>query len=84
METKNILEELYDLFQEKTPCWMDDMEILKAKKELETETFMDDTDKENAVLNYGIAYEKAGFRYVFLLAVRIMAQCINEVPVSIL
>ena len=45
---------------------------------------MDDTDKENAVLDYGSAYEKAGFRYGFVLAVRMMAQCINEIPVSVL
>ena len=30
MGTKDILEELYDLFQEKMPYNMDDMEILKA------------------------------------------------------
>lgn len=77
METKDILEELYDLFQEKMLCHIDDMEILKAKKKLET--LMSDTDKENAVLDYGIAYEKAGFRYGFVLAVRIMAQCIHEI-----
>ena len=82
MGTKDILEELYDLFQEKMPYNMDDMEILKAKKKLEA--LMDDTDKENAVLDYGIAYEKAGFRYGFVLAVRMMAQCINEIPVSVL
>lgn len=75
METQNILEELYDLFQEKMPYNRDDREILRAKKKLET--LMNDTDKENAVLDYGIAYEKAGFRYGFVLAVRIMSNCMD-------
>lgn len=75
MEAKNILDELYDLFQEKMPYNLDDAEILKAKKKLET--LMSDTDKENAVLDYGIAYEKAGFRYGFVLAVRIMSNCMD-------
>lgn len=75
MEAKNILDELYDLFQEKMPYNLDDMEILKAKKKLET--LMSDTNKENAVLDYGIAYEKAGFRYGFVLAIRIMSNCMD-------
>lgn len=75
MEAKNILDELYDLFQEKMPYNLDDAEILKAKKKLET--LISDTDKENAILDYGIAYEKAGFRYGFVLAVRIMSNCMD-------
>lgn len=77
METQNILEELYNLFQEKMPYNMDDMEILRAKKKLEA--LMGDVDREKDILDYGIAYEKAGFRYGFTLAIRIMAQCINEI-----
>lgn len=75
MEAKNILDELYDLFQEKMPYNLDDAEILKSKKKLET--LMSDTAKENAVLDYGIAYEKAGFRYGFVLAIRIMSNCMD-------
>lgn len=75
METKDILEEIYDLFQEKMTHSMNDREILRAKKELAA--LMGDTDKENAVLDYGIAYEKAGFRYGFVLAVRIMSNCMD-------
>ncbi len=63
MGTKDILEELYDLFQEKMPYNMDDMEILRAKKKLEA--LMGDVDRENDILDYGIAYEKADFRYGF-------------------
>lgn len=77
MKTQNILEELYDSFQEKMPYNMDDMEILRAKKKLEA--LMGDADREKDILDYGIAYEKAGFRYGFTLAIRIMAQCINEI-----
>ena len=75
METKNILEELYDLFQEKMPYNRGDREILKAKKKLET--LVNDTEKENALLDYGIVYEKAGFRYGFVLAVRILSNCMD-------
>ena len=77
METKDILEELYDLFQEKMPYYMDDMEILRAKKKLEA--MMGDADKEKAILDYGIAYEKSGFRYGFVLAVCIMSHCMTEI-----
>ncbi len=80
MKTKDILDGLYDLFQEKIPCHTDDMAILQAKKKLDT--LMDDSEAENAILDYGIAYEKAGFHYGFILAVCIMSQCINEIPVS--
>ena len=48
METQNILEELYDLFQEKMPYNRDDREILRAKKKLET--LVNDTEKESAIL----------------------------------
>ncbi len=81
MKTKNILDDLYNLFQEKMTCNADDMEIFQAKKKLDA--MLNDKDSENAVLDFGIAYEKAGFRFGFTLAVRIMAQCINEVPVSV-
>ncbi len=80
MEVKNILEEMYNLFQEKMPCSIDDTEIRKAKKKLDA--LIGNTDNEGAILDYGIAYEKAGFHFGFILAVRIMAQCMNEIPVS--
>lgn len=81
METKDILEELYDLFQEKMPYHIDDMGIRKAQKRLKS--LVEDETKKEAILNYGIAYEKSGFRYGFTLAVRIMAQCINEAPKAV-
>lgn len=77
METKDILTEIYGLFQEKMPCNSDDMEISRAKKRMDT--LLEDPDNENAILDYGVAYERAGFRYGFILAVRIMAQCINDI-----
>ncbi len=80
MKTKNILDEMYNLFQEKMPCSADDTEIRKAKKKLDA--LVGNTDNEGAILDYGIAYEKAGFRFGFTLAVRIMAQCMDEVTVS--
>lgn len=76
MGTKNILEEIYNLFQEKMPYSVDDKEICRAKKKLDA--LIGDMDNENVILDYGIATEKAGFRYGFMLAVHIMAQCINE------
>lgn len=82
METKDILTEIYGLFQEKMPCSADDMEISRAKKRLDT--LIGDADNENAILDYGVAYEKAGFRYGFILAVCIMAQCISEIQTSVL
>lgn len=75
METQNVLEELYNLFQEKMPYNRDDREILRAKKKLEM--LVNDTEKESALLDYGIAYEKAGFRYGFVLAVRILSNCMD-------
>lgn len=77
MGTKDILEELYDLFQKKMPYHMDDMEILRVKKKLEA--IMEDADKEKTILDYGIAYERAGFRYGFVLAVCIMSHCMTEI-----
>lgn len=81
MKTKDILEELYDLFQEKRQYGMDDIEILKAKNKIAG--LLDNTDNEDAILDYGTAYEKAGFRYGFMLAVHIMSRCISEVPIHI-
>lgn len=62
-------------------CSTDDMEMMRAKRI--PDTLIEDTDSENTILDYGIAYERFGFRYGFILAVRIMAQCINEIPVSV-
>lgn len=76
-----MLEELYYLFQEQMTCNADDLEICKAKKKLDA--LIGNTDNESAILDYGISYEKAGFRFGFILAIRIMAQCINEIPVSV-
>lgn len=81
METRDILEELYERFQEEMPCGKDDVEILRVRKRLGP--LIEDPDNENAILDYGIAYEKAGFRYGFILAVRIMAQCVNGISVSV-
>ncbi len=82
MKAKNILDDLYDLFQEKMTCNADDTEIFQAKKKLDA--MLNDKDSENAVLDYGIAYEKAGFRFGFTLAIRIMAHCINEIQAFVL
>ncbi len=80
MEAKDIFEEIYNRFQEQMPCSADDIAIRREKKKLDA--LIGNTDNESAILDYGIAYEKAGFRFGFTLAVRIMAQCMDEVTVS--
>lgn len=75
MQTKNTLDSLYDMFQEKLDYRLDDQEIKRAKKELMQKT--SDPQAEYAVLDYGIAYERAGFRNGFRIAVQIMAECIT-------
>jgi hypothetical protein len=82
MEGKDILDEIYNLFQAKMPCSTDDIEISQAKKILGT--VMVDKDNENAISDYGIECERSGFRYGFILAVRIMSQCINGITDSTL
>lgn len=81
METMDILDKLYDLLQEQMQCGVKDKEIISAKNKLKN--LLEDADNEGAILDYGIAYEKNGFHYGFVLAVHIMAQCIHETPKSI-
>lgn len=75
MQTKNTLDSLYDMFQEKLDYRLDDQEIKKTKEALMQKT--NDPQAEYAVLDYGIAYERAGFRNGFRIAVQIMAECIT-------
>lgn len=78
MKTTDILDEIYNLFAEKMQFSTDDAELIKAKHKIES--LLENSDYESSVLDYGIAYEKAGFRYGFVLAVQIMSQCIVAMP----
>ncbi len=75
----NILNHLYDLFQGSMDYKIDEAEIIRAKEQI-TETVKSAEayeDIECAVLDYGIAYERAGFRNGFIIAMRILSECIN-------
>lgn len=76
LEEKDILDKLYCLFQESAPYRKDDPEIRRTQKALLS--LLENKEKENIVLDYGIAYEKAGFRNGFVLAVQIMTRCIID------
>lgn len=75
----NMLDTLYDLFQERLDYKMDQPEIIKAKEQIAAKVKNAETyeDIEYAVLDYGIAYEKSGFRNGFIIATRILCECIN-------
>lgn len=38
-----------------------------------------DTDNENSISDYGITYERTGFRYSFMFTICILSQYINEI-----
>lgn len=75
MMTKNMLDLLYDMFQEQLDYRLDDQEIKRCKEKLMK--MADDPQAEYAILDYGIAYERAGFRNGFVIAARILSECIN-------
>lgn len=75
MTTKNILDSLYDMFQEKIDYRIDEVEIQRTKRNLMD--LISDPQKEYAVLDYGIAYERAGFRNGFKIAVQILSECLT-------
>lgn len=78
----NMINRLYDLLQESMDYKIHESEILRAKEQI-TETLSSKKanikyeDIEYAVLDYGIAYERAGFWNGFVIAVRIMSECIS-------
>lgn len=74
MQTQNVLDSLYDMLQEKFDYRLDDHEIKKTRKKLMKMT--DNPEAENAILDYGIAYEKAGFRNGFRIAAQIFSECL--------
>ena len=53
--------------------------IINLTDNLARFTLIEDTDSENAILDYGIDYGRLGFRYGFILAIRIIFQCINNI-----
>ena len=63
--------------RQRCPCSTEDTEIVRAKRI--RDTLIEDTDSVNAILDYGIDYEQSGFRYGFILAIRIIFQCINNI-----
>lgn len=80
MQTKNVLDSLYDLFQEKIDYRLDDQEIKRAKEGLKK--MVTDPQAEYAILDYGIAYERAGFRNGFRIAVQILSECLHTGKVT--
>ncbi len=73
--TKNMLDLLYDMFQEKLDYRLDDQEIKRCKENLMG--MINDPRAEYAILDYGIAYERSGFRNGFVIAARILSECIS-------
>lgn len=80
METKNALDTMYDLLQEKMDYRLDEIEIQRTRRNI-METAKNagiEYDKiEYEVLDYGIAYERAGFRNGFKIAAQILSECLN-------
>ncbi len=75
MITKNMLDLLYEMFQEQLDYRLDEQEIKRCKENLMKLT--DDPQAEYAILDYGIAYERSGFRNGFVIAARILSECMN-------
>lgn len=75
MMTNNMLDLLYDMFQEKLDYRLDDQEIKRCKENLMG--MMNDPRGEYAILDYGIAYERSGFRNGFVIAARILSECMD-------
>ncbi len=75
MKNQNMLDSLYNIFQEKLDYRLDDQELKKARADLME--IINDPQAECAVLDYGIAYERAGFRNGFRIAAQILSECLN-------
>lgn len=81
MKDENMLDELFTMWQEKMSYRLDEAEIRRARKNLLAA--LKDPENENAILDYGIALEKCGFRNGFILATKIMSQCMDNIPVYV-
>lgn len=75
MKNQNMLDSLYNIFQERLNYRLDDQEIKRARADLMR--MISDPQAEYAVLDYGIAYERAGFRNGFRIAAQILSECLN-------
>lgn len=75
----NMLDTLYNLFQEQLDYKIDEAEIKRTRNQIMKLIQKTDIkeDMEYFVLDYGIAYEKAGFRNGFVIATRIFAECMT-------
>lgn len=84
MKDKNMIEELYDLLQEKMcsePGPYED-EIMRSQKAL-IDMIGDDPEKEAEIINYGALYEKRGFFNGFRYSTLLLAACIDKESVRI-
>lgn len=81
MREENMLDKMYNAFQENMSYRLDEIEIQKSRKKLKE--LVNDPEKESVILDYGIAYERAGFRNGFMIAVQIMSQCIGPAPAPV-
>lgn len=70
-----MLDSLYDTLQEKFDYRLDDPEIKRTKENLMK--VVTDPQAEYLILDYGIAYEKAGWRNGFVIAVQILSECLH-------
>lgn len=78
MKDENIIDELFNMWQEKMSYRLDEAELKRARKNLLAE--MRNPENENAILDFAIAHEKCGFRNGFILATKIMSQCTDNIP----
>lgn len=84
MKNMNILDRLYDMSLQSPLPSRHELEIQRTRENLVK--LIADPQKEDAILDYGIAYERKGFDAGFILAVHIMSQCVcpSSVPESLL
>lgn len=81
METKNTLDTMYNLLQEKMDYRLDEIEIQRTRRkirEVAKIAGIEYDELEYVVLDYGIAYERAGFRNGFRFAAQILSECMNS------
>ena len=80
METKNALDTMYNLQKKKMDYRLDEINIQRARRkimEMTKNAGIEYEKIEYEVLDYGIAYERAGFRNGFKIAAQILSECLN-------
>ena len=72
------------MFQERLDYRVDEIEIQRTRRrimEIAENAGAKYKKMESSVLDYGIAYERAGFRNGFKIAMQILSECLNTGPI---